>query len=556
MAPSRSGPDPHLTTVKTMKRRTFLQWTALGAAQAMLGRAWARPQASAGAAPPPPPGPPFAIEEATIGALQAEMKAGRETAASLVEKYLKRIAEIDRSGPALNAVIELNPDALAIARALDEEMKTRGPLGPLHGVPILLKDNIDTHDRMMTTAGSLALLGSIAPRDSFVAERLREAGAVILGKTNLSEWANFRGERSTSGWSGRGGQTKNPYVLDRNPSGSSSGSAAAVSASLCAVAIGTETDGSIISPSSLCGIVGIKPTVGLVGRSGIIPISQSQDTAGPMARTVTDAAIVLGALTGVDPRDPATGASREKFHRDYTRFLDPDGLGGARIGVARRFFRSGGRGEKVLEAALEAMERSGAVLVDPADDPPLGRFGDAEREVMLYEFKAGLNAYLASLGPGAPVKSLKEVIEFNERNREKELLYFGQETLLKAQEKGPLTERVYLDDLETCRRLSREEGIDAAMEKHRLDALIAPSGGPAGKIDRLYGDRGVGGSSSPAAVAGYPSITVPAGEVFGLPVGISFFGRAYSEPALLKIAFAFEQAAKARRAPRFLPTVG
>ncbi len=556
MAPSRSGPDPHLTTVKTMKRRTFLQWTALGAAQAMLGRAWARPQASAGAAPPPPPGPPFAIEEATIGALQAEMKAGRETAASLVEKYLKRIAEIDRSGPALNAVIELNPDALAIARALDEEMKTRGPLGPLHGVPILLKDNIDTHDRMMTTAGSLALLGSIAPRDSFVAERLREAGAVILGKTNLSAWANFRGERSTSGWSGRGGQTKNPYVLDRNPSGSSSGSAAAVSASLCAVAIGTETDGSIISPSSLCGIVGIKPTVGLVGRSGIIPISQSQDTAGPMARTVTDAAIVLGALTGVDPRDPATGASREKFHRDYTRFLDPDGLGGARIGVARRFFRSGGRGEKVLEAALEAMERSGAVLVDPADDPPLGRFGDAEREVMLYEFKAGLNAYLASLGPGAPVKSLKEVIEFNERNREKELLYFGQETLLKAQEKGPLTERVYLDDLETCRRLSREEGIDAAMEKHRLDALIAPSGGPAGKIDRLYGDRGVGGSSSPAAVAGYPSITVPAGEVFGLPVGISFFGRAYSEPALLKIAFAFEQAAKARRAPRFLPTVG
>ncbi len=542
--------------IKRMNRRGFLQWTALAGVQALLGRARAMPQSSTGTAPPAPPDPPFAIEEATIGAIQAEMKAGRETAVSISEKYLKRIAEIDRSGPALNSVIELNPDAVAIARALDEERKSKGPQGPLHGVPVLLKDNIDTGDRMMTTAGSLALLGSIALRDSFIAERLREAGAVILGKTNLSEWANFRGERSTSGWSGRGGQTKNPYVLDRNPSGSSSGSAAAVSASLCAAAIGTETDGSIISPSSLCGIVGVKPTVGLVSRSGIIPISNSQDTAGPMARTVTDAAILLGALTGVDPRDPATEASREKSHRDYTRFLDPEGLRGARIGVVRRYFRSGGRGEKVLETALEEMKRCGAVLVDPADDPPLGRFGDAEHQVMLYEFKAGLSGYLASLGPGAPVKSLKDVIDFNERNREKELRYFGQETLLKAEEKGPLTEKAYLEALDRCRRLSREEGIDALMEKHRLDAIVAPSGGPAGKIDLLYGNRGTGGSSSPAAVAGYPSITVPAGEVFGLPVGISFFGRAYSEPALLKIAFAFEQTTKARRAPRYLPTVG
>jgi amidase len=366
----------------------------------------------------------------------------------------------------------------------------------------LLKDNIDTHDRMMTTAGSLALLGSVAPRDSFVAQRLREAGAVILGKTNLSEWANFRSSRSTSGWSGRGGQTNNPYVLDRNPSGSSSGSAAAVSANLCALAIGTETDGSIISPSSVCGIVGLKPTVGLVSRSGIIPISHTQDTAGPMARTVRDAAVLLGALTGTDPRDSATELSRGKVHRDYTAFLDSNGLRGARLGVARRYFRSGALSEKLMRAAIEEMKRLGAMIVDLTGDS-LGQFGDAEFQVMLHEFKAGVNAYLASLGPEAPVRTLKEIIDFNERNREKEMPYFGQETLLTAHEKGPLTEKAYLEALAKCRRLSRDEGIDGLMDKHQLDAIIAPSGGPAGRTDFVYGDRGVGGSSSPAAVAGY-----------------------------------------------------
>jgi amidase len=478
------------------------------------------------------------------------------SAMSLTQEYLRRIEQLDRKGPSLKAVIEVNPEARAIAKGLDQEWKITGSRGRLHGVPVLVKDNIDTHDRMMTTAGSLALMGSIAKRDAFVVRKLREAGAVLLGKTNLSEWANFRGSRSTSGWSARGGLTKNPHVLDRNASGSSSGSAVAVSAYLCAVAIGTETDGSIVSPSTLCGIVGMKPTVGLWSRSGIIPISHTQDTAGPMARTVRDAAILLGALTGIDPDDPATELSRDKAHGDYTQFLDPDGLKGARIGVVRRMFRLTPSADRVLEAALETMKRAGAVLVDPADIATIGNFGDSEFQVMLYEFKAGLNKYLGSVGDKVAVRSLKDIIEFNEKHAEQELKWFGQEILLRAEEKGPLTEKAYLDHLEKCRRLSRTEGIDATMDKHKLDALIAPTGGPAGKTDLIYGDRGVGGSSSIPAMAGYPNITVPCGEAYGLPLGISFFGRAWSEPVLLKLAYSFEQAAKARIEPKFVPSIG
>jgi amidase len=495
------------------------------------------------------------LEEATITDLQAAVRSGAQSSVSIVHWHLRRIEKIDRHGPALRSVIQVNPDALTIAHALDRERRTHGPRGPMHGIPVLIKDNIDTHDRMMTTAGSMALFGSIAPRDSFVAQKLREAGAIILGKTNLSEWANFRGENSTSGWSGRGGLTKNPYALDRNPSGSSSGSAVAVAASLCAVAVGTETDGSLISPSAVCGIVSMKPTVGLISRSGIIPISRTQDTAGPMTRTVTDAAILLGALAGADSRDDATEASSGKTHSDYTKFLDPNGLKGARIGVARRYFNSAGISRKLLDAALDDLKRLGATLIDHADDPELGRFGDAEGTVLSYEFKAGINEYLASLGPNAPARTLEDLIQFNERNSASELRYFGQEEFLRAQKRGPLTDKTYLDALEKCRRLSRAEGIDAVMDHHQLDAIVAPAGGPAGMTDLVYGDRDIGGSSSPAAVAGYPNITVPAGDVVGLPVGISFFGRAYSEPVLLKIAFALEQATKHRRPPKFLPSI-
>ncbi len=540
-----------------MHRRTFLRFATLSALPpALAGFPSIIRAESRRAAADLNRAKSFALEEATLANLQAVMVSGQETAVSLVKIYLRRIEDLDRRGPTLKSVIELNPDALAIARSLDRERKAQGSRGPLHGIPVLLKDNIGTHDRMMTTAGSLALAGSIPSRDSFVAERLRSAGAVILGKSNLSEWANFRSSRSTSGWSGRGGLTRNPYALDRNPSGSSSGSAVAVSANLCALAVGTETDGSIISPATLCGIVGLKPTLGLISRSGIIPIAHSQDTAGPMARTVTDAALLLGALAGIDPEDPATEPSRGRLHPDYIRFLDPNGLKGSRIGVARKYFRSGGVSEKALESALDAMKRQGAILVDPADLSTSGAFGDSEFEVLLYEFKADLNAYLSSLGESAPVRNLQEIIEFNDRHKDKEMPYFGQETLLKAQEKGPLTEKAYLESLEKCRRLSRTEGIDALMNQHQLDAIVAPSGGPAGKTDLIHGDRGVGGSSGPAAIAGYPNITVPAGDVFGLPVGISFFGRAFSEPTLLKIAYSFEQATRARRSPRFLPTVG
>jgi amidase len=407
---------------------------------------------------------------------------------------------------------------------------------------------------MTTTAGSLALAGSIPARDAFVVQKLRQAGAVILGKTNLSEWANFRSTHSTSGWSARGGQTRNPYALDRNPSGSSSGSAVAVAANLCCLAIGTETDGSILSPSSFCGIVGIKPTLGLVSRSGIIPIAHSQDTAGPMARTVTDAGILLGCLAGPDPRDSVTEESVGKSPQDYSKFLDARGLRGARLGVARQFFGIHDQADKVMESAIAEMKRLGAILIDPADIPTKGKFGGSEFEVLLYEFKRDLNAYLAGLGPSAPVHTLKEIVEFNERNKEKEMPCFGQDIFLKAEAKGPLTDPAYRDALEKNRRLSRTEGIDAIMNQHKLDAIVAPTTGPAHAIDFIYGDRDTGGSTSPAAVAGYPSITVPAGHVFGLPVGISFFGQAYSEPKLLQLAFAFEQATMVRQPPQFSPT--
>ena len=398
------------------------------------------------------------------------------------------------------------------------------------------------------------MLGSIAPQDSFVAQKLREAGAVILGKTNLSEWANFRSTRSTSGWSGRGGLTKNPYALDRNPSGSSSGTGAAVAANLCAIGIGTETDGSITSPCSYNGLVGIKPTLGLISRAGIIPIAHSQDTAGPMTRTVTDTAILLGALAGVDPRDPATERSAGKYYADYAQFLDANGLRGARIGVARQFFDLQPGAKRIIEAALEVLKRCGAILVDPANIATNGKFSDSEDEVLHYEFKADLNHYLAGLGANVTVKTLQDIIEFNERNRDTEMPFFGQEIFLKAQAKGPLTDKAYLDALEKNHRMSRDEGIDAVMNEHKLDAIVSPTTGPAQRTDLVYGDRDTGGCTTPAAVAGYPHITVPAGDVFGLPVGLSFFGRAFSEPTLLKFAFAFEQATKVRKAPQFLPT--
>jgi amidase len=538
-----------------MDRREFLRWTAAGTAQAA---AVGQPSAAASGPRPAPPDlrvRPFEWTEATVADLQAAMAKGRLTSASLTRAYLARMEDLDRRGPELRSVIEVNPDAETLARSLDRQRKAGVIHGPLHGIPVLLKDNIATCDRMNTTAGSLALLGCVAAQDASVASSLRKAGAVILGKANLSEWANFRSTRSSSGWSARGGQTRNPYVLDRNPSGSSSGSAVAVAANLCSLAVGTETDGSILSPSSLCGIVGIKPTVGLVSRRGIIPIAHSQDTAGPMARTVRDAAILLGALAGEDPADAATQSCRDKVPADYTVFLDSHGLAGARIGVARRLFQPDSPAARVLETAINRIRNLDAVLVDPCDDPPLNRFGEAEMTVMLYEFKADLNAYLASLGPRAPVRSLAELIEFNERNKDREMPHFGQELFIQAQAKGPLTDGAYLEALGQCRRLARQEGIDGLMDRHQLDALVAPSGGPAGKTDFLYGDRDVGGSSSPAAVAGYPSITVPAGQVFGLPVGLSFFGRAYSEPILLKLAYAFEQAVPIRRPPTFVATL-
>jgi amidase len=525
-------------------RREFL---AAGAAAGLFAAA-----ARADTPAPNPAEEPSELSEMTIADLQDAMRSGKFTARTLTEKYLARIEAIDRKGPALNSVIEVNPDALAIADTLDKERKEKGVRGPLHGIPVLIKDNIDTADKMSTTAGSLALVGAKPPHDAFLVKRLRDAGAVILGKTNLSEWANIRCSYSTSGWSGRGGLTKNPYALDRNPCGSSSGSGVAVAASLCAVAIGTETDGSIVSPASANGVVGIKPTVGLVSRTGIIPISHSQDTAGPMARTVRDAALLLAAMVGRDA-DPAT-AGAKAMSLDDVKLFDAKALKGARVGVARNYFGFHDAVDAVMKEALAALKHHGAVLVDPADVPNADKAGDAETTVFLYELKAGLAAYLARLGPKSPVKSLKDVIAFNERHAKREMPYFGQDTFEKAEAKGPLTSYEYVEALAKCRRLLRTEGIDAVMDKNKLDALVAPTLGPACVTDLVNGDRWLGSTSTAAAIAGYPHVTVPAGFVLGLPVGLSFFGRAWSEPTLIKLAFAFEQATKARKRPRFLPT--
>lgn len=493
--------------------------------------------------------------EATIDQLQAALARGELTAVALTQAYLDRIAAIDQAGPTLRAVIEVNPDALAIAAEADRERAAGRARGPLHGIPVLVKDNIDTADRLRTTAGSLALLEAKPARDATVVARLRAAGAVLLGKTNLSEWANFRSTRSISGWSGRGGQTRNPYALDRNPSGSSSGSAAAVAANLCAVAVGTETDGSIVSPASVCGLVGVKPTVGLISRAGIVPISASQDTAGPMARTVRDAALLLGVLASADARDAATLARPADLPVDFTPGLDRATLAGARLGIVRGGMALTSKTEAVLAEAIAALRAAGAEIVDPVEIAGQKELGDAEFEVLLHEFKDGLNAYFAALGPASPIKSLEELIAFNRAHADREMPYFGQELLEQAQAKGPLTDKAYLDALATCRRLARAEGIDAALASHRLDALVTLTNGPAWLIDPVNGDSYTGGSSSLAAVAGCPSVTVPAGQIMGLPVGISFTGRAWSELRLLQLAADFERRTAARHPPEFRASV-
>jgi len=526
-----------------MDRRSFLALAAAAGAAARL------PRISRGRDLPD-------LEEATIADLQLGQERGSFTARDLVQGYLERIEGMDRRGPGLHSILETNPDAADIADALDRERKAKGQRGPLHGIPVLLKDNVDTGDRMTTTAGSLALEGWVARSDSGMATRLRAAGAVLLAKTNMSEWANMRSTHSTSGWSARGGQCRNPYVLDRNPCGSSSGSAAAVSANLGAVAVGTETDGSIVCPASANGVVGLKPTVGLVSRSGIIPISHTQDTAGPLCRTVADAAALLSAMTGADPRDPATAASVRHIQRDYRVFLEPAGLRGMRIGVARaKFFGYSDVTDRLAEAALAVLRGEGAVLIDPADIPHVGEYDDAELEVLLYELKADLNGYLASTGAESAVKTLQDVIEFNERHRDREMPYFGQELFLQAQAKGPLTSPAYIRARNRCRDLSRARGIDAVMAKYRLDVMVAPTGSPAWPTDLLNGDHFTGSSSTPAAVAGYPSISVPMGFAYALPVNLSFIGRAWSEPTLIKAAYAYEQATKHRRPPRYLPSL-
>ncbi len=532
-------------------RREFLKTGVMGVAGAALvptvGSGLAHAQAS--------PVPAFELDETTVEQLRQAMESGRLTSQQIVQRYLQRIDSIDKAGPSLHAVIEINPDAAEIASQMDAERKAGKLRGPMHGIPVLIKDNISTADKMQTTAGSLALVSAGAPgnKDSFVAAQLRKAGAVILGKTNLSEWANFRSTHATSGWSGRGGLTKCPYALDRNPSGSSSGTGSAISANLCAVGVGSETDGSIVSPACSNGLVGIKPTLGLISRSGIVPISHSQDTAGPMGRSVADAAALLTALAGVDAADDATAAAQGKI-TDYTKSLDPNGLRGMRLGVVRKFAGFSIPVDKLLEDAITAMKRAGAEVVDPVELPTFGKWDSAEQLVLLYEFKADLNKYLNSLGPHSGVRTLADVIAFNKKNADKEMTYFGQELMLQSQEKGGLESDEYKKALADCRRLTRTEGIDAMMDEHKLDVLIGATGTPAWPTDLVNGDASEFSNSSLAAVAGYPHITVPMGNVFGLPVGVSFIGRPWSESTLIKAAYAYEHATKHRKPPQFLAT--
>lgn len=531
-----------------MKRRNFLLKSAWGSLLATFGFTSCKPEPPATSQKNQSSVDSFPLQEYSVEQLQQEMASGNHTARSIAELYLGRIDEIDRDG--LNSVIEVNPDALSIADQLDQERNEGNLRGPLHGIPVMIKDNIDTGDSMMTTAGSLALAGTPAAEDAFIVKKLREAGAVLLGKTNLSEWANFRSERSSSGWSGRGRQTRNPYALDRNPCGSSSGSGAAVSANLCAITIGTETNGSIVCPANANGVVGIKPTVGLWSRNGIIPISHTQDTAGPMARTVADAATLLGPLTGIDDRDPGTSESESHHLQDYRQFLDPDGLQGKRLGVWRESMGFHEKVDRIMEEAFDVLKAAGAEIIDRVEiggDEEMGRAG---YDVLLYEFKDGINKYLATRA-GAQVKSLQEIIEFNLAQRDQSMPYFEQEILQMSQEKGDLESTEYTEALEKVLRLSREQGIDQTLSEHNLDAIIAPTGGPAWPIDVINGDHFGGGSSSPAARAGYPNISVPAGYVHGLPVGISFFSTAWKEGELIAIAYAYEQA----RGPRQIPTM-
>ena len=525
-----------------MDRREFLVAAAVAAT---AGAEQITPTSTSSAHPPPNP-----VEELSLTDIAAAFAEGRMSSQQLTQSYLTRIEKLDRHGPNLRSVIETNPRALEIAAALDAERKTRGARGPLHGVPILIKDNVETSDHMMSTAGSLALTGWYAPKDAPLVERLRAAGAVILGKTNLSEWANFRSTHSLSGWSGRGGQCRNPYATDRTPSGSSSGSAVAVSSNLCAIAVGTETDGSIVSPASINGIVGLKPTVGLVSRRGIAPISHSQDTAGPLTRSVRDAALMLGVMSGLDAADTASAAVGDRFQTDYVRYVDPNGLKGARLGVARKFFADNAPLNAFLDACIATLKGAGAVIVDPADLDG-GSYTAPEQEVLLYEFKAGLNAYLQRLPPTFPVRSLAALIRFNESHKDTEMPLFDQELLRQAEAKGPLSEKAYKDARAACLKATRSNGIDAVLAQHKLDAMMTLTSGPAWLIDTVNGDSDTGGCSSPAAIAGYPHITVPAGLFRGLPIGLSFFGAAFSEPTLIKLGSGYEAVAHGRTPPRF-----